>query len=195
MNHRKIILLGQGSTALEFSEYLEDYAAMLCYDWKIVGYLMVEEEENRLENNYLNLGLASMHIPKADYTYLMVCDPSSQFEVLKQLKDLGAKFMRFVHQEAIISKDVQIGEGVLIGPHAYLQRGAIVGNFNLLEMFSVVSMFSKMGDFNYISPKVHLGIDCKIGNQNSIGINICIPKGRILGNHNLIPSREPMMLR
>jgi acetyltransferase-like isoleucine patch superfamily enzyme len=195
MDQRKIVLVGQGSIALEFSEYLEDFMDLLpSLDYTIEGYLSVEGEEDRIHGNYTDLGFASTHVPKCDYTYLMGCDPSKYFEVLNQLKNLGANFMHFVHQEAILAKDVKIGEGVLIGPHAYIQRGAVLGAFNLVEIYSVVSMYSTIGDFNYIAPKVHVGIDCMIGNKNSIGTNICIPKGRVLGNQKFIPTREPMIL-
>jgi acetyltransferase-like isoleucine patch superfamily enzyme len=187
MNHIKIIILGQGSIALEFSEYLEDHIKMLpSLKWEVIGYISMDEEENRFIGMYDDLGEIYSHVPHPDCMYLMACDPCKNFKHISRLKHLGAQFMSFIHPEATLGNNVEIGEGVIIGPFSYIQSGVRIGKFNILEMYSIVSMFSVIGDYNYIQPKAYLGSGCVLGQLNFIGSNVNIPKGKVIGNENII---------
>lgn len=184
-----VVLVGQGNTALEFAEYLEDYGRMLPTDkLSIFGYLSLDGESNKLGDTYLHLGSAQLHHPSSDYFYMMGCDPSQHSAVLENLRNKGARFIRFVHPDAKMGQNVKLGEGVMVGPFAYVQSGSKIGDFNLLEMYSTVSMFSVVGDYNHLCPKSYLGPECIVGTQNSIGLNANIPKGMSLGDQNFIPA-------
>ncbi|EKB47238.1 UDP-3-O-(3-hydroxymyristoyl)glucosamine N-acyltransferase [Cecembia lonarensis] len=189
MLRNKVIMVGQGSIALEFAEYLEDYGRLFpSENINILGYLSLPGEEDRLADRFLDLGSPLLHQPSSDYLYMLGCEPNRYPDFILDLKKRGARFIRFVHPEAKLGSNVSLGEGVLIGPFAYVQSGAKLGDFNLLEMYSTVAMFAVVGNFNHLSPKAYVGPDCVLGTSNTIGLNANVPKGKSLGDQNRIPA-------
>lgn len=187
--NRKIIIVGQGATALEYAEYLLDYFKVLApTKMELFGFLSLSGEQNRLNHLLLELGEAKSHEPDPSFLYLMGCDPSRYYDVLETLRNKGAQFMNFIHPDAKMGSNIELGEGVVVGPFVYIQSGSSIGDFNLLEMYSTVSMFSEIGSFNRLFPKSYVGPECVLGMHNSIGLNANIQKGKLIGNDNRIPA-------
>lgn len=186
---KKVILIGTGGHAAEVREYINYHNRVSPDDFiQIIGFLD-ENAELHKHYNYPEpyLGTVDNHDIQADIEY-MFCFANMVYKekLVKQFKEQGATFFKFIHPTALISESSKIGQGVLISHNASVGPMVVVGDFNILNSRCTIGHDTVLGDFNFISPQVSLSGNTKVGNHNMFGVNSATIPGVSLGNNNTI---------
>ena len=112
----------------------------------------------------------------------------------KEVSNIVSNFswMRLVSKYAIISADVDIGEGTVIVSGSIVNTGATIGKHCIINTRASIDHDNTIGDFVNISPAVVTGGSVKIGNNSNIGIgstisnNIDIKDNVTIGGHSFV---------
>ena len=102
------------------------------------------------------------------------------------------KLIKLIHPEAIIGKDVEIGEGSIILAGAVINSDSVIGDCCILNIQSSLGHEGKMDDYSSLSFGVitggnfHLGENSSIMMGSSIIENISIGKNTIVKEGSLV---------
>jgi UDP-N-acetylglucosamine acyltransferase len=114
--------------------------------------------------------------------------------------------MAEIHPTAVVGKNVQLGQDVVIGPHCVVAKGASIGARTVLETHVYVASGVTIGEDNRLFPNCALGCwpqilglgadarlgQLRIGDRNVIRENVTIHPGKnedtatTIGNDNLL---------
>jgi UDP-3-O-[3-hydroxymyristoyl] glucosamine N-acyltransferase len=70
-----------------------------------------------------------------------------------------------VHPSAVVSPDARLGEGVSIGPHCVVERGARVGARTVLMAGCYLGVNVAVGEDSYLWPHVTVREECTLGSR------------------------------
>lgn len=116
----------------------------------------------------------------------------------------GRKMAKEIDSTAIIEKNVELGEDVKIGPFAFIESGAVIGDRTVIGSSVWISGYARIGKENRIyhgsaigGPPQDLKFDneetiIEIGDRNSIREFACFHRGTkasgktLIGNDNLL---------
>lgn len=99
----------------------------------------------------------------------------------------GNKFTNVLSKDAIVFKNVELGQGIQVGPGAIVMTGTSVGNHVILNINSTVSHDCKLGDFATISPGANIAGNVTLGDGVFVGVgatisnNISVAEGCVIG--------------
>jgi len=141
----KKAVFGNGGHAREVISYLDEDVTIFVDDQY--------EDENSIA--------ISKFDPKKFEIIIAVSNPTVRRKIVEDLPK-GTQFFSFIHPSAIISGDVDLGNGCFIGPYCILTTNIKIGNHAILNR------------------GVQIGHDCQIGDYLS-----CMP-GVILSGNNII---------
>lgn len=107
-------------------------------------------------------------------------DNQIRHKIYRQLQEQGEQFISVYHPSAIISTNVQIGQGVMISAGVVVNTGAQIGQDVILNTGCTVDHHNHIGDHVHIAPGVHLGGDVEIDEGALIGIGATVmPQCRV----------------
>ena len=107
--------------------------------------------------------------------------------IMARLSALGASFATVVAPEAVVSKDVRLGEGTVVMPGAIINTGAEIGTGVIINTAASVDHDCVVGDFCHVSVgarlcgTVSVGADSWIGAGATVINNIQICGGCMIG--------------
>lgn len=189
---RNVIILGTGGCAAEITFFIEDNNLRVPKEESIniLGYI---DYADHLKDNYDRYNFKApvlcdidSYEPKPDEEVLLaVMNISFREKMIEALKKKNAKIGSFYHYSVIKPKELNIGEGNIVGPFCMLEKYATIGNHNLIVSHCTISHDCVVGNNNFFSD-TNLGGTTKIGNNNSFGIRSLTLPGVTIGNNNVI---------
>ncbi|MFC1952776.1 acetyltransferase [Chloroflexota bacterium] len=108
------------------------------------------------------------------------------------LKNLGLKRKNAIHPDALIAKDVSIGEGVVIAAGVVINPATRIGDYAIINTGVILEYGSVVEDYAHISPGVavgglvtvnkyaHVGIGVTINDNLTIGENVTVGAGAVV---------------
>jgi sugar O-acyltransferase (sialic acid O-acetyltransferase NeuD family) len=102
-------------------------------------------------------------------------------DLFKNLSAIGITFASAIHPTAIISKHVEMGVGLVIGPGAIVNTGSVIGDNVILNTASSVDHHNTVQNHAHIAPGVHTGGNVVIGEGTLVGIGASILPQRQIG--------------
>jgi len=115
-----------------------------------------------------------------------VSSTSRRFDIYKKFKTEGYSFANVIHPSAVISRDVQLGEGVQIMAGAVVQPGCKIGNNVLINTGVCVDHDCTIGDHVHLAPGVVLSGAVNVGASSHIGTSATIIQGVAIGESAVI---------
>lgn len=115
-----------------------------------------------------------------------VSPKSARAKVFDHHKSLGYNFITAIHPAAIISKDVEIGEGTVIFAGAIVQPGVRIGENCVLNTRCSVDHDCTIGPHNHIAPGATLSGSITTGSNCHIGVGSTIIQGITVGESSLV---------
>lgn len=79
-----------------------------------------------------------------------------------------------IHSRAIISKNVKIGNGVVIAPNCVINIGAIFGNNVIVNACAIIEHDNILEDNSHIAPGVCMAGGVRVKNGTFIGIGAIV---------------------
>lgn len=99
-------------------------------------------------------------------------DMSWRKRLYELFNDNGLNFTNAIHKNAIISKNVKIGDGNVIGALVCIGYGSFIGNNNWLANGVNIDHHNFLGNHNLIGPGSSTSGDVRIGNFVTIGTGV-----------------------
>ncbi len=79
-----------------------------------------------------------------------------------------------IHPSAVIAEDVQLGQGVDIGPLVVIESGAVIGDGARIGAHCVIEARARIGAGTRLAPRVTVGFDCHIGAHGIVHSGVVI---------------------
>lgn len=137
---------------------------------------------NLYQNGYTN----------AFITLGSIGNPSLRIKLFKIIKDIGFEVPNIIDSNAVISKNINLQEGIYIGKNAVINAGSVIEQCAIINTGSIVEHDCSIGEFSHIAPgsilcgEVHVGAHTHVGagsvvrQQVKIGARTLIGMGSIV---------------
>lgn len=153
--------------------------------YNVLGF--INDIPNTLEGSGIDapvLGTIADWYPKSNEWYIMgTADPKGKEKLAKMLKDRGCRFISIISPYAIISPDLEMGEGCVVEAYridACVKLGDFVSvNSSLLMSGTVIDDFSTTTGFTVVE-------NASIGKRVYVGSHAVITDGVKVGDDTVI---------
>jgi sugar O-acyltransferase (sialic acid O-acetyltransferase NeuD family) len=102
--------------------------------------------------------------------------------VVRRLAGAGLEFATVVDPSVQIGRDVTIGPGTVVMPGVVVNVGVRIGAHVILNTSCSVDHDCRIESLSHLSPGVHLGGQCTIGEEVHVGIGASVMQGIRIGN-------------
>lgn len=147
-----LIIVGAGGFGREVYSWAK--ACFPASKYRIKGFLSNQPDD--LANFDNDVGIlgdeASYDIQPADRFLFAIGDIDTKKRIVNHLKHKGARFLSLVHPTAVIAETAKMGEGVIIGPHAFVSEHADIADFVMMHFASSCGHDSQIGKYSILSP-------------------------------------------
>ncbi|CEG55607.1 UDP-3-O-(3-hydroxymyristoyl)glucosamine N-acyltransferase [Legionella fallonii] len=109
--------------------------------------------------------LVSSKVVQSNKPLVQVAHPFKAFIQLMNHFNPPKKVTPGIHPTAVIGDNVQLGEGVFIGPYVVIESGSIIGNHSVLKSHIHVGYDVIIGEHSTIHPHVTIYDHCHIGSR------------------------------
>ena len=197
---RNIVIIGAGGFA---REVLDIYEACnkAGQDDEVLGYIVEPQYSSpgRVFNDKPVLGDFDWLAEHAQEIYAIcaVGTPQLRLRLVKFAEERGVRFCSVIHPTALLTKWVNIGEGVVITAGCILTNQINIGNHVHVNLDCTIGHDVVIDDFVTLAPGVHvsgkvkLSTGCYIGTGTNIIDNIHIGKWSIVGAGSTIVRNVP----
>ena len=103
--------------------------------------------------------------PAADFYFFGFINPNKR-PILESLQKYHLSFSNLVHKFSWVPKNVEMGQGNLIGAGVVLASHVKLGNFNFVNRAASIGHDTRIQDYNHFGPGCTVAGNCKIGNRN-----------------------------
>jgi len=166
---RNLYIVGAG----DFGRELESWLSLIPLkdrDWELKGY--IDDDllvlDNILSDYKVLSSIDDFVFEKNDYVAIAVTECNSKEKIYNRLKG-KAIFFTFISPSAILGKNVEIGEGVIICPNSIIANDTIISKLVMVNLASQVGHDCVVGDFSSIMSNVVISGRCKIEERVFIG--------------------------
>lgn len=113
---------------------------------------------------------------KTPLSVIRIDDPSKAFtQVVAAFSGPNGSAKAGIHPAAVIDKSVMLGQGVHVGPHAVIEKGAVIGSRSSVEAGVFIGASSVIGEDVHIFPNVSIREGTEIGDR------VTIHSGAVIG--------------
>lgn len=121
-----------------------------------------------------------------DAVIVAIGDNRTRARIFESLRAKGERFIRAVHPAAVLAREVQLGDGVMICAGVVVNPGSVLGENVILNTACTVDHHCRVGSHAHIGPGVHLGGQVSIGDGALVGIGACVLPQRRVGAWSVI---------
>ena len=112
-----------------------------------------------------------------------VGDNKTRAGLYEKIKKLGLKMINAVHPDALIAKDVKIGEGVVIAAGAIINTGTRIGNNVIINTGVIIDHDNIIEDHAHISPGVNLAGRVTVKKYAHVGLGVTVESEKTIGEN------------
>ncbi len=129
--------------------------------------------------------LVIQELKKYDY-FICIGDNNLRKKISQKLKTELGEPVTALHKSAIISRNIQCGDGNMFGPRVIVNSQVEIGSGVILNSGSIIEHECKIGDYCHIAPGAVLCGNVSVGNNSFVGANSTIIQGIKIGNNVII---------
>lgn len=96
------------------------------------------------------------------------------------------KYLTVIHPSAIISSDVEIGEGSMVMPGAVINTDTRIGRGCIINTGTVIEHDNQLGDFIHVASNSTTAGNVRIGNRTMLGTGTKVIQGITIGPDTMI---------
>ena len=175
---KKILIVGAGGFGREVYNWIIDSQDQYP-DWEVIGF--IDDNLSALNGYNYNVNIISTisdYQPKInEYLVMAIASPRVKNKIAEMLEGKGAKFETFIHETALIGKNVKIGRGVVMCPNSAITCDVSVGDFVTLNLFSGAGHDAQIDSYTTLSAHVDVTGFVRIGKRVALGSHACILPG------------------
>jgi sugar O-acyltransferase (sialic acid O-acetyltransferase NeuD family) len=173
-----IIIIGYSGHAYVVVETFESMGK------KVIGYFDTKE---KLQNPYAlkYLGVENQDdigVLLKNYDYFIAIGDNYIREKVYEKLSFKEKFAQAIHTKSIISKTVQMGQGILVAANVTINAQTRIGEGVICNTNSVIEHECILKNFCHIAPSATLCGNVEIGFRSFIGANSVVKQGVKIGD-------------
>jgi UDP-perosamine 4-acetyltransferase len=107
-------------------------------------------------------------------------------KIYSKLKEKGVKFATTIHPNAVIAKDVEVGDGTAIMAGAVVNPGTKIGENCVVNTNASVDHDNVLGNSVFIQPGAITGGTVKVGDASVIGIGATVLEEKTIGTNSIV---------
>ncbi len=116
-------------------------------------------------------------------------DMQARRNAYNNAKELGYEFEGIIHPEAVVEKNAEIGEGVIILAGVVVDQYVAVRDINYLDIGTMMGENTIIETNNYFSAGTTVGGSVRIGENNFFGLNSTVVNDVSVGSNNFINAK------
>jgi len=179
----KIGLIGYGSVGKQLyntlieNNYSEEQIYIFADD------VLIDESKRIYKfNDFKSETFKDLHfIPTLGYL-----SKNLKLTILNYLSDNNYTIFSFIHPTAFVSKNAQIGKGVIIYPMCNIDQGVVVDDGTIILNSSIIAHDTHLGKCVYLAPGVCLSGFIKVGDLSFIGTAATVANNVTIGKNSTI---------
>lgn len=184
MEMKQVIFIGYGGHAKVIHEILKQRS-----DINIIGY--TDNQDKNVALMWLGDDEMIKGIQSDDSIYLVLgigYSPNSpqREKLYKYYKAKGYTFLNIIHDQAIVSEEVVLGEGVQIMAGAVIQPGAVILDNVLVNTGAIVDHDSRVHAHVHIAPRATICGNVVINENVYVGAGSIIIQNITIGQDSVI---------
>lgn len=190
-----VLIYGGGLLGRQVHYLVETYFGG---SYRILGFIDdVKEKEMEVVNDLRVLG--SLEEMNTDPNYvpdrialIMAIGYSNmpgRFVAFSRAKGMGYRFESLIHPEAVVEKNVRLGEGVVVLAGVVVDQYVEIREANYLDIGVLVGENCMIGANNYFSAGTTVGGSVTIGGGNFFGLSTTVVNDISIGNNNFINAK------
>jgi sugar O-acyltransferase (sialic acid O-acetyltransferase NeuD family) len=125
--------------------------------------------------------LSAYEIDEKDVFVCAIGDPVTKMKCYSRIAQRGGVFTSIIHPLANIGQNVELGDGVVMGPFSSITCDAKVGNHTSIGALSNVAHDTVLGDWCQISSHCGVNGNATLGEGVFLGSHACILPGVKVG--------------
>ena len=181
----KVIIIGSGSMARMVIDCLE-----FDRNFKIAG--LIDDEKTKFSIKQYEVIGKKEDLPVIkkeggiEHAIIAVGDCDMREKISYKVDEYGFKQISCIHSSAIISSDVNLGTGTIIGPGVVIGTGARLGNNVIIETGSIIGINTVLNDNVSIQSGVTVAGGVVIGRNVTVMTGATIAGLLTIGKHNTV---------
>ena len=179
-----IILLGLGGHAHSVVDSIEQAG-----EYNIIGFLETKEMQGKRFRDYQVLGVDNniqeyfdRGIRRAFITIGFMGYGNIRNRLYQQLKDIGYTVPNIIDRTAVVSENIELGDGIFIGKNAVINMNVKIGEMCIINTGAIVEHDCEIGKFSHIAVGSVLCGGVVVGEQTLIGANATVIQEKRIGN-------------
>ena len=125
--------------------------------------------------------LISRH--KLDAAIIAVGDNKVRARLHDKVKEAGLILKKAIHSNALIARDVEIREGVVIAAGVVISTGTRIGDNVIINTGAVIDHDNVIEEYVHISPGVTLAGKVKVGRYSHVGLGVTVVQDLTIGEN------------
>lgn len=177
---KKYVIVGSGKFCREVCSWISD-KSLLPPDFISLQIKGILDNNNILKNFKIYdkvpyLGQVESYVPQEDELFICaIGNPKIKKQLCTLLESKGATFFNVIHSSAVISKiNVNLGNGVIIGPNTVISNNVTIGDHSTINTLSSVGHDVTIGKYCQINVLVNLAGGVQVQDEATINSSSCI---------------------
>lgn len=182
---KDIVIIGAGSFGREVAQLIDDIN-MDKKTWNLLGFIDETAGKHGTAINS-NIVLGSFDWLKKNrsdrlFAICAVGSPRDKYSIIKKVSDYGLNYANLIHQDAKLSKFVELGHGNIICSNSFISVNVKIGNHVSVNPGCGIGHDVLIGDYSslywnvVLSGNVNIGEGCELGSKSDV-----IPKRNVGG--------------
>lgn len=182
-----LVILGAGGHAREVAD-----VARACIEagatFELLGFV---DDDPRTHGRQLHegpvLGALSAIAGRTDVQVVSgIGSPRGRARVVAAAQSLGLAFRTLVHPSAVLTRHVELGDGVVITAGCVLTNNIRIGAHTHVNRMTTIGHDCNVGELVHLAPGVVLSGNVTVGNGCDIGTRACTIQGVTIGARSIV---------
>lgn len=185
---KEVVVVGAGGFGREVLELLRDINAV-GRQWEVLGFLDDDRDIHGTTINGAEVlgGLDWLEGPSpSPHAVLGVGSPAVKKKLVPQLRDRVAGFPSLVHPTAVVSRYVEVDEGVVITAGNIVTANVVLGAFAMVNLMCTIGHDAVIGEYATLSPGVNVSGYVRVGQGCDLGTGAKLVPGCEIGAWSII---------
>jgi sugar O-acyltransferase (sialic acid O-acetyltransferase NeuD family) len=184
VTRHRLVVIGTGGLGRETAWALQSAD----HPPELLGFVTCFEDQHGSQVSDLPvLGDESWLIGRPEVeTVCCIGDPRARLRLVTKLAAEGVRFASVVHPSAIVSPEVEIGAGALIGARAVVTTQVTIGRYAVIGAGAIVSHDCRLEDFATLAPGVLLAGSVRVEYGAELGVGASVRPEQIIGRGALV---------
>lgn len=185
---KNIIIIGAGGVGKETAMLIEEINHVNP-SWNLLGFVDDDSTlDGKTVNDYTVLGRVEVlnHFDQEIFVICTISNPSIKKMVIQKIVNPKLKFANLIHPNAVISKDIEMGEDIIIQAGCVITTNVKLGSHIQINPKCGIGHESTIMDYCSLYWNVHVSGNVTIEEGCVLGTNATVIQGLRVGAYSIL---------